>query len=144
MYNYRSLLISCNICVAIFSAFLQLVLVLIGYVLGKRHIVTPICIVVDGVVIGLITFPQIQTIRTSNALHSESTAVASGIINKKITKLSMQIMLLVCVFITSHLILILYVKIFVSDWISMKNAYLNLFLLRVSYWYMQIHLPMQF
>ena len=90
--------------VAVFLALLQAVLVLAGSVLGKQHIVTPFYIAVDGVVIGLITFLQVQTIRTSNAVHNESTAVASDIINKKITKLSMRIMLLLCVFITPHLI----------------------------------------
>ena len=90
--------------VAVFLALLQAVLVLAGSVLGKQHIVTPFYIAVEGVVIGLITFLQVQTIRTSNAVLNESTAVASDIINKKITKLSMRIMLLLCVFITPHLI----------------------------------------
>ena len=91
-------------CVAVFFALIQAVLVLIGFALRKRHIVTPLYIAIDGVVIVLITLLQIQTIRTSNALHNESTAVTSVIINKKFTKLSLRIMLLVCVFTTSHLI----------------------------------------
>ena len=90
--------------VAIFLALLQAVLVLTATVLGKEHISTPIYITVDVVVIVLITFLQIKTIRTTNTLHNESTAVASEIINKKITKLSMRIMLLLCFFMTPHLI----------------------------------------
>ena len=89
---------------AIFLALLQAVLVLTATVLGKEHISTPIYITVDVVVIVLITFLQIKTIRTTSTLHNESTAVASEIINKKITKLSMRIMLLLCFFMTPHLI----------------------------------------
>ena len=53
---------------------------------------------------GVITLLQIKTIRTTNSLDNESTAVAPEIINKKITKKSMEIMLLLCFLITPHLI----------------------------------------
>ena len=89
---------------AIFLVLVQAVLVLTATVLGKEHISTPIYITTDVAVIGLIKFLQIKTIRTTNTLHNESTVVVSEIINKKITKLSMRIMLLLCFFMTPHLI----------------------------------------
>ena len=45
---------------------------------------------------------QIKTISTSNALHHES---ISEKISQRVTKLSMQIMLLLCLFLTPHLVL---------------------------------------
>ena len=90
--------------VAIFVAFLQAVLVLTVTVLGKEHISTPIYITVDVIVIVLITCLQIKTIRATNTLHNESTVIVSETINKKVTKLSMRIMLLLCFFMTLHLI----------------------------------------
>ena len=72
--------------------------------LGKDHISTLIYLTVDVNVIGVVTFLQIQTVRKANALHNESTVAVSEIINKKITKLSMRIMLLLCFLITPHLI----------------------------------------
>ena len=79
-------------------------LVLTAALLGKEHISTPIYLIIDVVVIGLITLLQIKTIRTTNTLHSESTVVTSEIINKRITKLSMRIMLFLCFLMTPHLI----------------------------------------
>ena len=90
--------------VAIFLALLQAVLVLTATVLGKEHISTPIYITVGVVVIVLITCLQIKTIHKTNTLHNESTVIVSEIINKKVTKLSMRIMLLLCFFMTPHLI----------------------------------------
>ena len=91
-------------CVSIFLALLQAVLVLTALVYGIERISTPIYITIDAVVIALITFFQIQTIRATNAIHNKSTVVEPEIINKRITKLSMRIMLLLCFFVTPHLI----------------------------------------
>ena len=51
----------------------------------------------------MVAFLQINTIRTSNALHNKSTASTSERINKKITKLSLRIMLLYSFFASPHL-----------------------------------------
>ena len=88
-----------------FLALLQAVIITAGLLLGKEQFVMPFYITVDVIVIGTITILQILTIRTSNAMHNESTIVTSGRINKRITKLSMRIMLLLCFFITPHLII---------------------------------------
>ena len=45
---------------------------------------------------------QLQTIRTSNALYNESTAITLERIHKKITKLSMQIMVMLCFFLLPY------------------------------------------
>ena len=71
------------------------------------RISTPVYITIDAVVITLITFFQIQTIRATNAIHNKSTVVESEVINKRIIKLSNRviiIMLLLCFFVTPHLI----------------------------------------
>ena len=59
----------------------------------------------DVIIFSAIIFLQILTIRSSNALHNESTVVASSSTNKKIAKFSMRIMLLLCFFITPHQII---------------------------------------
>lgn len=68
------------------------------------RISTPVYITIDAVVITLITFFQIQTIRATNAIHNKSTVAESEVINKRIIKLSNRIMLLLCFFVTPHLI----------------------------------------
>ena len=55
-------------------------------------------------IISIIFWLQIQTIRTSNAIHSEFTVSTLGEINKKIAKLSMGIMVLLCFFYTPYFI----------------------------------------
>ena len=60
----------------------------------KNKIVLPPSTTIDGIMIGAVAFLQINTIRRSNALHNESKVSSSERIHKKITKLSMRIMLL--------------------------------------------------
>ena len=86
-------------------ALFQAVIIAAGLLLGKEQFVMPFYITVDAIVIGTIILLQILTIQTSNAVHKESTIVTSERINKKITKLSIRIMLLLCFFITPHLII---------------------------------------
>ena len=88
-----------------FLALFQATMITAGLLLGKKQFVMPFYITVDVIVMGTIILLQVLTIRTSNALYNESTLVTSGRINKKITKLSMRIMLLLCIFITPHLII---------------------------------------
>ena len=64
-------------------------------------------IAIDGIIVGSVAFLQVNTIQASNALHSESTVSNSERINKKITKLSMRIMLLYSIFTSPHLIMYL-------------------------------------
>ena len=54
---------------------------------------------IDSIITGAIIFLQFQTIRASNAVHSQSTATASNRFDKKITKLSLRIMLILCFFV---------------------------------------------
>ena len=72
---------------------------------GFESISMPIYITTDVIIFSAIIFLQILTIRSSNALHNESTVVASSSTNKKIAKFSMRIMLLLCFFITPHQII---------------------------------------
>ena len=81
-----------------FLALFQGVMVTTGYLVGHLSIITLIYIAMDSIVLLIIIFLQVQTIRTSNAIHNESSITASERINKKITKLSLRIMFLFCFF----------------------------------------------
>lgn len=133
-------------CAAIFVALPEAVLVLIMALLGKDHISTLIYLTVDVDVIGVITFLQIQTIRTANALHNESTVFVSEIINKKITKLSMQIMLLLCFLITPHLIVFTVSEAIRYQLKIYQKSIFEFFSFMSSYWHwlMRIYLPVLF
>ena len=98
--------VSTSISVAFFLALFQAVMTEIGLLLKQEQLVTLIFIAVDSVIIIMLIFPQIQTIRSSNAVLSESTTNASKKINKKITKLSKRIMLLVCFLVGPQAIII--------------------------------------
>ena len=89
----------------IFLSLLQAILTLIGLLSGKENIVIPSYLAIDGVIISGITFLQILTIRTSSAVCDESRTVASENTKRKITKFSMQILLLFCCFNAPHLII---------------------------------------
>ena len=77
-----------------FLASLQALMITLSSTLEESKIVLPFYITIDGIMIATVASLQINTIRTSNSLHNESTVSTSEIINKKITKLSMRIMLL--------------------------------------------------
>ena len=98
--------VSTSISVAFFLALFQAVMTEIGLLLKQEQLVTLIFIAVDSVIIIMLIFLQIQTIRSSNAVLSESTTNASKKINKKITKLSKRIMLLVCFLVGPQAIII--------------------------------------
>ena len=89
----------------IFLSLLQAILTLIGLLSGKENIVIPSYLAIDGVIISGITFLQILTIRTSSTICDESRTVASENTKRKITKFSMQILLLFCCFNALHLII---------------------------------------
>ena len=85
-------------------ASLEALLVTVSSALEKRKTVLSFYITIDGIIIGTVAFLQINTIRKTNALHNESTVSTSKRINKKITKLSMRIMLLYSFFSSPHVI----------------------------------------
>ena len=89
----------------IFLALLQAIMTLIGLLAEKEHIVVPVYYTIDGSIISGIVFLQILTMRTSNAVCNESRITASRNTDKKITKLSMQVMLLFCCFTSPQLIM---------------------------------------
>ena len=88
-------------CLMIFLALIQAVTITTGTALGKEHIGISFYILGDRAVIGTVTFLQIKTIQTSNTL----TVVSSVTMNKKISKLSMQNIILLCIFTTPHIVL---------------------------------------
>ena len=93
------------ISIAVFLAFIQAIMTLVGLLSGKKYITLPIYYTIDGLIIIGITLLQILTIRTSNAVCRESTIDASRKTNKTIARLSMQVMLLFCCLITPQLIM---------------------------------------
>ena len=85
-------------------ALFQAVMVTMVFILRKPHIGIVVYIAMNCMIISIIFWLQIQTIRTSNAIHSEFTVSTLGEINKKIAKLSMGIMVLLCFFYTPYFI----------------------------------------
>ena len=81
-------------CLALFQA----VIITIGFLLWKWKIVTPIHLSVDIIIIGVTILLQIKTICTSNAIFNKTEMVNSEMVNKRITKLSIRIILLLCFF----------------------------------------------
>lgn len=79
-------------------ALFQAVIVTIGFLLWKWEIVAPIHLSVDIIIIGITILLQIKTICISNAIFNKTKMVNSEMINKKITKLSIRIILLLCFF----------------------------------------------
>ena len=73
--------------------------------LEEKSVVMSIYMTLDGIIICTIIVLQIKTIWTSNAVHNETTLTSSQKLSKRITKLSMRIMLLLCFFFTPHLIM---------------------------------------
>ena len=94
------------ISLAIFLALLQAIMTTIGILLGREDITLSIYSLMNGAIFGSVVFLQILTIRRSNVIHNESSIAASATANKKITKFSMRIMLLLCAFIIPHQVIL--------------------------------------
>ena len=88
--------------IEIFLSLLQATMILIGFLSGIEYITIPAPI--DGVIIIGIIFFQFLTMQTSNAIFNESSITASDNTNKKVSKLSMHILLVFCCFIIPHAI----------------------------------------
>ena len=71
----------------------------------RKKNIHPVYYTIDGSVISRIVFLQILTVGTSNTVCNESRIAASKNTDKKITKLSMQVMSLFCCFTTPQLIM---------------------------------------
>ena len=89
-----------------FLAFFQAVMITVGLVLELDRFVVPIYVTMDVAVLGMIIILQVKTIRTSRDVQNMSTVATSERINKKVTKLSMRIMLLLCFFFAPHTIIL--------------------------------------
>ena len=94
------------ICSGSFLAFFQAVMIIVGLVLELDRFVVPVYVTMDVVVVGMIIILQVKTIRTSRDVHNMSAVATSERINKKVTKLSMRIMLLLCFFFAPHTIIL--------------------------------------
>ena len=115
-------------CTVFFLALIQAAMITTGTALGKEYVATSFYIVVDGVVIVTVTFLQIKTIQTSNTLKNQSTMVALRRINKKISKLSKQIMIFFCIFTTPHIVLYTVREIIVDQLNGYKRSIVEFFL----------------
>ena len=99
-------IVSILICSGSFLAFFQAVMKTVGLVLELERFVVPVYVAMDVAVLGMIIILQIKTIRTSRDVHNMSAVASSERINKKVTKLSMRIMLLLCFFFTPNAIIV--------------------------------------
>ena len=95
---------------------IQALVMTTGLLLRKEEVSKRIYIAIDSTIIALVILLQLQTIKTSKALHNESTISASERIDKKILKLSIRIMTFLC-FLLCYLLLssMFYVKYFKSS-----------------------------
>ena len=80
--------------------------IIIGLLLKKGEVAKRIFIAIDSTIIASIILLQLQTIKTSNAVHNESTVSALERIDKKISKLSIRIMALLCFFVVPSAVII--------------------------------------
>ena len=92
------------IIIMFFLASLKALIIILSSALEKRKIVLSFYIAIDGIIVGTVAFLQIITIRRSNALQNESKVSTSKGINKKITKVSMRIILSYSFFTSPHVI----------------------------------------
>ena len=76
------------------------------YLLLKKEVAKRIYIVIDSTIVTSIILLHLQAIKTSNAVHNESTVSALEKIDKKISKLSIQIMALLCFFVVPSAVII--------------------------------------
>ena len=93
-------------CAGCFFALIQAIMITIGLLLKKGEVAKRINIAVDSTIIASIILLQLQTIKTSNAVHNESTVSALERIDKKISKLSIRIMALLCFFVVPSAVII--------------------------------------
>lgn len=96
--------VSTLICVACLFALSQTVMMSFSLMTSNAVLISQVKNVMDVIVVGLIILLQIQTIRTSNAVHSESTVSQSRRFNKRVVQLSKRIILLFCFFVTPCII----------------------------------------
>ena len=95
--NFKALwttrVLSAVISMNVFLSLLQATMTLLALRSAKEYVLIPIYLAIDGVIISGITFLQILTIRTSSAVCNESTNATLANTNKRITKLSLQIVI---------------------------------------------------
>lgn len=96
-----SILISIGFAIAISQA----IVANLGFLIGREHMAIIIYYATDVLILSAIIFLQILTIRTSNAVRNVSPIVTSGRSNNKIRKLSIRIMLFLCIFIAPNKIM---------------------------------------
>ena len=99
-------IVSILLCSGSFLAFFQAVMITVGLVLELERFVVPVYVAMDVAVLGMIIILQIKTIRTSRDVHNMSAVASSERINKKVTKLSMRIILLLSFFFTPNAIIV--------------------------------------
>ena len=118
-------------CIVFFLAMIQAVTITTGASLGREYIASSFYIVVDGVVIGTVTFLQIKPIQISNTLNNQSTVASLRGINKNISKLSMQIMILLCILTTPHIVVYIVREIIAHQLSDYKRSIIEIFFVLV-------------
>ena len=84
--------------IACSAALINAVMNVIGALLRIEQIYTRINFVIGAIIISIVAFLQLLVMRASNLVHMQSNIDAAQATNRKITKLSMRIMLLVLFF----------------------------------------------
>lgn len=90
--------------IACFAALSNAVMNVIGVLLRIDQIFTSMNFVIGVIIISIVAFLQLLVMRASNLVHMQSKIDAAQATNKKVTKLSLRIMLLVIFFHASLII----------------------------------------
>ena len=113
--KWTTKLLSKLMCIVFSLALNQAVTRAMGLIFGREHIALSLYILIDSIVICTVIFLQIKTIKTSSVLQNQSTVVVSNRINKKMSKWSLQIMILLCIFTAPQLVVYIVLEIIVDD-----------------------------
>ena len=108
-------------CIGVLLAFLLAVTAELCLILLTLQMAFTVYVAVDGTFVVVLIFLQIKTIKASNNVHGNSTVSAAEETNKKITKLSLRIMLMLCMFLTPYIVFTDLVRAVIPSQLSYNN-----------------------
>lgn len=110
-----------------FLALLETAMLEVGLLVREGQFFLFIYVAVDVIIVSVIILLQIETIRKSHSLHGESSITAARRTNQTITKLSMRIMILLCIFATSCSIIMNLIGTNNLDWLISHDKFISEF-----------------
>lgn len=112
-----------------FLALLETVMLEVGLLVREGQFFLFIYVVI---IVSVIILLQIETIRKSHSLYGESSITAARRTNQTITKLSMRIMILLCIFVTFCNIIMNLIGTNNLDWLISHDKFISEFVYPMS------------